>query len=123
MDEYDLLLYEISREKRAKELKKFWRGKKWNKKQRKLLEEQGKPPLQINKIKSGQELQREHMREEMGLSDTEGLTLTKENMNKLFLEFAEAKPFPFGIVLANGVIYDNFSHFSSYLINKYFTKE
>ena len=123
MDEYNLLLYEISREKRAKELKKFFRGKKWNKKQRGEMERQNKPPLQINKIKSGQELQRKHMREEMGLSDTEGLTLTKENMNKLFLEFAEVKPFPFGIVLANGVIYDNFSHFSSYLINKYFTKE
>lgn len=123
MDEYDLLLYEINREKKDKELKKFFRGKKWNKKQRKLLEEQMKPPLQINIIKGGLELQREQMRKEMGLTDTEGLTLTEENMNKLFYELNNCCVTGNGGLLSKGVFYKDFSLFSSYLINKYFTKE
>ena len=51
MDEYDFLLKEIKREKEAKEEKKFWKGKKWNKKQRKELERQENPPLKLNRIK------------------------------------------------------------------------
>jgi len=35
----------------TKEDKKFFRGKKWNKKIRKELEKQGSPPLKINIIK------------------------------------------------------------------------
>ena len=35
----------------TKEAKKFFRGKKWNKKQRKELKKQGSPPLKINLIK------------------------------------------------------------------------
>jgi len=123
MDEYDALLYEINREKKAKELKKFFRGKKWNKKQRKELEKQGKPPLELNQIKSCQEVQRELMREQMGLSDTEGLTLTKENMENLISELVLARPVFSGKILSNGVVYEDFSHFASALINKYFTKE
>jgi len=34
----------------TKEDKKFFRGKKWNKKQRKELEKQGSPPLKLNHI-------------------------------------------------------------------------
>lgn len=122
MDEYDVLLYDINREKRAKELKKFFRGKKWNKKQRKELEGQNKPPLQINMIKSGQELQREQMKEQMGLTDTEGMTITAKNVKKLIDDLARALP-TFGGILSDNVFYKDFGHFSSYLINKYFTKE
>ena len=86
MDEYDVLLYDINREKKMKEEKKFWRGKKWTKEQLKKLEAQDKARLELNHIKSAQEIQREHIREEMGLNDTEGLTLTENNMKKLFFE-------------------------------------
>lgn len=129
MDEYDELLKELNREadkgKRAKELKKFFRGKKWNKKQRKLLEEQMKPPLQINIIKSAQEIQGDHIREEMGLTDTEGLTLTAENMKRLINDLTNSKHCRCGCggVLLNGTFYEDFGHFSSALIKKYFTKE
>jgi hypothetical protein len=34
----------------TKEAKRFFRGKKWNKKQREELDKQGKPPLKINMI-------------------------------------------------------------------------
>jgi len=37
-------------EERARELKKFFRGKKWNKKQREELEKKGKPPPKINML-------------------------------------------------------------------------
>ena len=125
MDEYDVLLYEINREKRAKELKKFFRGKKWNKKQRKELEKQGKPPLQINRInglKSGQEIQREQMRGHMGLTDTEGMTITEENLKKLMSALLKSRPFKSGVIL-DGMFYEDFSHFCSALLEKYFTKE
>jgi len=123
MDEYDVLLYELNREKKIREEKKFWRGKKWNKKQREEMRKQNKPPLQINKIKSGQEIQRELMREQMGLSDTEGLTLTEENMKKLFFELNNCCITGNGGLFSEGVFYEDFSHFSSALINKYFIKE
>ena len=125
MDEYDVLLYEINREKRAKELKKFWRGKKWNKKQRKELEKQGKPPLQINMInrfKSGQEIQREQMRGHMGLTDTEGMTITEENMKKLFFELNNCCITGNGGIFSKGVFYEDFAHFAGVLVEKYFTK-
>lgn len=122
MDEYDVLLYEINREKKRREEKKFWKGKEWTEEQIKKLEGQMKPPLQINHIESGYELQRKLMREKMGLSDTEGLTLTKENMKKLISELTESTNI-FGKIFSKGVFYEDFIHFSSYLINKYFTKE
>ena len=122
MDEYDVLLYEINREKRAKELKKFFRGKKWNKKQRKELEKQGKPPLKINRIKSGQEIQREQMRGHMGLTNTEGMTITEENLKKLMSDLSKSIPKRGGVYL-DGVFYEDFSHFCSALLEKYFTKE
>ena len=122
MDEYDVLLYEINREKRAKELRKFFRGKKWNKKQREEMERQGRPPLKINKIKSGQEIQREQMRKQMGLTDTEGMTITEENVKKLIFDLTNSIPCCGG-VLSDDVFYEDFIHFSSALIEKYFTKE
>ena len=122
MDEYDVLLYEINREKRAKELKKFFRGKKWNKKQRKELERQGKPPLKINMIKSGQETQRDQMRGHMGLTDTEGMTITEENLKKLMSDLSKSIPKRGGVYL-DGVFYEDFRHFCSALLEKYFTKE
>ena len=36
----------------TKEAKRFFRGKKWNKKQRKEMEKQGKPPLELNQVKN-----------------------------------------------------------------------
>ena len=89
------------------------------KKQRAELEKQGKPPLQINTI-GGLELQRKHMRE--GLSDTEGMTITEENVKKLMSDLSKGKPIKGGIDL-DGVFYEDFIHFTSYLINKYFTRE
>ena len=121
MDEYDVLLYEINGEKRAIELKKFFRGKKWNKKQRKELEKQRRLPLKINKIKSGQEIQREQMRKQIGLTDTEGMTITEENVKKLIFDLTSSIPCCGG-VLSNDVFYEDFIHFSSALVNKYFTK-
>ena len=123
MDKYDELLKEINREKRIKaDTKAFWEFERWNKEQLRKMELQMEPPLQINIIKSGLEFQRELMREKMGLSDTEGLTLTKENMEKLISDLTEATQIK-GKVLSNGIIYKDFIHFSGYLINKYFTKE
>ena len=122
MDEYDFLLKEIKREKEAKEEKKFWKGKKWNKKQRKELERQENPPLKLNRIKSAQEVQREQMRESIGLTDTEGMTITKENIKKLMSELNNSIP-KFGGIFSNGVFYEDFRHFYSALINKYFTKD
>ena len=122
MDEYDVLLYDINREKRAKEEKKFWRGKKWNKKQRKELEKQRKPPLKLNRIKSGQEVQREQMRGHMGLTDTEGMTITEENLKKLMADLSESISVK-GVIYLDGVFYKDFTHFCSALLEKYFTKE
>ena len=34
----------------TKEAKKFFRGKKWNKKQREELDKQGSPPLELNRL-------------------------------------------------------------------------
>lgn len=73
-------------------------------------------------IKSDQEIQREQIRRSMTLSDTEGLTLTEENMQKLFSDLNNCRPKNGGIVL-NGIFYEDFSHFASALIKKYFTKE
>ena len=123
MDEYDFLLKEINREKRAKEEKKFWRGKKWNKKQRAELEKQDKPPLILNRIKSGQELQRERMRGQMGLTDTEGMTITEENFKKLNSDLKKSRPSKCGGVYLDDVFYEDFRHFCSALLEKYFTKE
>jgi len=121
MDEYDLLLNEINQEERIKEEKKFWRGKKWTKKQ---IEEMSatKPPLKINKIKSIQEIQREQMREQMGLTDTEGMTIKKENVDKLINDLLRAIPI-MGNIFLDDELYEDFSHFASALIKKYFTKE
>jgi len=119
MDEYDELLKQINNETKEK---KFWEGKKWTKEQIRKMEAQDKARLEINKIKSAQEIQAEHIREEMGLTDTEGLTLTAENMLKLIDDLAEARPIKGGVLL-DGVFYEDFSHFSSALIKKYFTKE
>ena len=118
MDEYDELLKEINREAANK---KFWEGEKWTKEQIRKMEAQDKARLKINKIKSAQEIQAEHMREEMGLTDTEGLILTGENMKKLISDLARARPIKGGVLL-DGVFYEDFSHFSSALIKKYFTK-
>ena len=122
MDEYDVLLYEINREKKVEEEKKFWRGKKWTKKQIEEMSALDKPPLKINKIKSAQEIQREHIREEMGLTDTEGMTITEKNVKKLIFDLTNSIPCCGG-VLSNNVFYEDFIHFSSALIEKYFTKE
>jgi len=122
MDEYDVLLYDINREKRAKEEKKFWRGKKWNKKQLEKLEKQMEPPLQINMIKSGQEIQREQMRRQMGLTDTEGITITEENLKKLMADLSRSISAK-GVIYLEGVFYKDFTHFCSALLEKYFTKE
>ena len=122
MDEYDELLKEINRENRARSDYDFLKGKKWTKEQIRKMEAQDKARLEINKIKSAQEIQAEHIREEMGLTDTEGLTLTAENMLKLIDDLAEARPIKGGVLL-DGVFYEDFSHFSSALIKKYFTKE
>ncbi len=119
MDEYDVLLKELNREAAEK---KFWQGKKWTKEQIRKMEAQDKARLELNQIKSGQEIQQEQIRKKMGLSDTEGLTLTAKNMNKLISELSKAEPV-FGGIVSNDVFYKDFSHFSSYLINKYFKKE
>lgn len=119
MDEYDELLKEINRESKEK---KFWEGKKWTKEQIRKMEMQDKARLELNQIKSAQEIQREHIREEMELTDTEGLILSAENMEKLISNLARAKPIKGGILL-DGVFYKDFSHFASALIKKYFTKE
>jgi len=47
MNKIDSILWDIY----ILNMKKFFRGKKWNKKQRKELEKQGSPPLEINLIK------------------------------------------------------------------------
>lgn len=122
MDEYDELLKEINREERARKEKRFWKGKKWTEEQIKKMSAIDRSELKINRIKSGQEIQREQMRKQMGLSDTEGLTLTKENMEKLISDLKNAKPVFFGGILSNDVFYKDFSHFASALIKKYFTK-
>ena len=121
MDEYDELLKELNRENRARLEKKFWRGKKWNKKQLKKLEAQDKARLEINKIKSAQEIQREQMRKQMGLTDTEGMTITAENGKKLIFDLTNSIPCCGGI-LSDDVFYKDFIHFCSALIKKYFTK-
>ena len=119
MDEYDALLKELNREAAEK---KFWEGKKWTEEQIRKMSAQDKTRLELNKIKSAQEIQAEHIREEMGLTDTEGLTLTAENMLKLIDDLAGSRPIKGGI-LSDGVFYENFGHFSSYLIKKYFKKK
>lgn len=119
MDEYDVLLKELNREAAEK---KFWQDKKWTKEQIRKMELQNKARLELNQIKSGQEIQQEQMRRQMGLTDTEGMTLTAENMKKLISDLARAKPIKGGIFL-DDVFYEDFSHFSGALINKYFTKE
>ena len=47
MDEYDVLLYEINREKKRREEKKFWKGKKWTEEQIRKMEMQDKARLEI----------------------------------------------------------------------------
>ncbi|GAH68731.1 unnamed protein product [marine sediment metagenome] len=118
VDEYDELLKEINREIKEK---KFWRGKKWTKEQIRKMEMQDKARLEINQIKGGIELQREQMREQMGLTDTEGMTLTKENVKKLIDDLAGSRPYCGGI-LSNHVFYQDFSQLASALVEKYFTK-
>jgi len=67
-------------------------------------------------------IQREQMRGQMGLTDTEGMTITEENLKKLMSDLSKSRPFGCGVYL-DDVFYEDFSHFCSALINKYFTKE
>ena len=53
---------------------------------------------------------------------TEGMVITEENVKKLMSDLSRGKPIKGGIDL-DGVFYEDFIHFTSYLINKYFTKE
>ena len=118
MDEYDELLKELNREAAEK---KFWQGKQWTEEQIRKMVAQDKARLEINKIKSSQEIQREQMRKQMGLTDTEGMTITEENVKKLIFDLTNSIPCCGGI-LSDDVFYKDFSHFFSALIKKYFTK-
>ena len=67
-------------------------------------------------------IQREQMRGQMGLTDTEGMTITEENLKKLMSDLSKSRPTKCGGVYLDGVLYEDFRHFCSDLINKYFTK-
>jgi SRSO17 transposase len=58
MDECDVLLEEINRENGARLEKKFWRGEEWTKERIRKMELRNKARLELNQIKSGQELRR-----------------------------------------------------------------
>jgi len=66
-------------------------------------------------------IQRKQMRENMGLTSTEGMTITEENFKKLMADMSRATPVGIRIILGRKV-YEDFPHFCSDLINKYFTK-
>jgi len=66
--------------------------------------------------------QREQMRGHLGLTDTEGMTITEENLKKLMADLSKSIPKKGGIIL-DSVFYEDFRHFSSALLEKYFTKE
>jgi len=72
-------------------------------------------------LKGGAEIQQEQMRENMGLTSTEGMTITEENFKKLMADMSRATPVGIRIILGRKV-YEDFPHFCSDLINKYFTK-
>ena len=74
------------------------------------------------KPKSGQEIQRERMRGHMGLTDTEGMTITKENLKKLMSDLSRSISVGGRIILGR-MVYKDFTHFCSALLEKYFTKE
>ena len=61
----------------TKEAKKFFKGKKWNKKQRKELEKQGSPPLKINRIDLSKE-EIEILKKEVA----EALSISKKDMGE-----------------------------------------
>jgi len=77
----------------------------------------------VPNVKSGQEIQREQMRGHMGLTDTEGMTITEENLKKLMADLSKSRPTKCGGVYLDGVLYEDFRHFCSALLEKYFTKE
>ena len=72
-------------------------------------------------LKGGAEIQRIQMRRNMGLTDTEGMTITEENLKKLMADLSRATPVGIRIILGRKG-YEDFPHFCSDLINKYFTK-
>lgn len=75
-------------------------------------------------IISGQEVQREHMRRSISLTDTEGMTITEENFKRLRFDIKKCRPAKGGIgVYLDDTLYEDFAHFVSALMNKYFTKE
>ena len=76
----------------------------------------------VPNIKSGQEIQREQMRGHMGLTDTEGMTITEENLKKLMTDLSRSISVKGRIILGR-MVYKDFSHFVSVLMEKYFTKE
>jgi len=93
-------------------------------KELKQLRKEEKEFKKLNRIKSGQEVQREQMRRHMGLTSTEGMTITEENFKKLESDLMKSRPAKdsCGVYLDN-VLYEDFRHFCSALLEKYFTKE
>jgi len=61
----------------TKEEKKFFRGKKWSKKQRKELEKQGSPPLKLNHI----DLSKEEI-ERLKIEIADMLAVSKKDIGK-----------------------------------------
>ena len=90
----------------------------------KQLRKEEKEVKRLNRIKSGQEVQREQMRGHMGLTDTEGMTVTEENFKKLMADLMKSRPAKDSCdVYLDNVLYEDFRHFCSALLEKYFTKE
>lgn len=87
----------------------------------KILRENGITGKLDRNVKSGHEVQREQMREQMGLTDTEGMTITEENAKKIISDLSKSRHIRGGVIL-DGVFYEDFRHFASALINKYFEK-
>jgi len=82
-------------------------------------------PMSFSRVDKGAiELQREQMRGYMGLTSTEGMTITEENFKKLESDLMKSRPAKdsCGVYLDN-VLYEDFRHFCSALLEKYFTKE
>jgi len=100
----------------------FWKGKQWTEKQIKEMSALKKPAYKINMI-GGIEIQRQGMRERMGLSSTEGLAITEKNMKKLEYELNNCIHFPSGRIISGRRVYKDFLEFTNRLIEKYFTKE
>ena len=72
-------------------------------------------------LEGGAEIQRKQMRRNMGLTSTEGMTITEENLKKLMADMSRATPVGIRIILGKKS-YEDFPHFCSALMNKYFTK-